>query len=202
MEIPDEELALPNPLSPQEMRLSARELLAYRSWSAMAQPKLSPDNQARFFALFLKGETVEEIVRLNRGYSLGQVTQARVDGDWDARRDSYLQDLLENTRSIVQQTALESIKFVADIMAAAHKKHGEAARKYIQTGDEAALTGFAIEGLKEYKTAVETLQKLTGQDAKTQVKHEHTIVDAVAPEHRPLSAEEASKIIRLKVAKK
>jgi len=198
----EKDLDLPD-LTVQELCLSARELHAYRAWKGMAQPKLSPDNQARFFALFLKGESVEEIVRLNRGYSLGQIVQARVDGDWDARRDAYLQDLLNNTRSIVQQTALESIKFVADVMAAAHKKHGEAARRYIQSGDEKELTGFAIEGLREYKTAVETLQKLTGQEGKTRVEHSGVVtVDAVAPVHRPLTAGEASNIIRLKVGKK
>ena len=202
MELP-ENLAIAPELTVQETHLSARELQAYRTWRQMGQPKLSPDNQAKFFSLFLKGETIEEIVRLNRGYSLGQIVEARVDGDWDARRERYLQDLLDNTRSLVQQTALESIRFVADQLAVAHKRHGEAARRYIQTGDETHLTGFTVESLKDYKSAVETFQKLTGQDNKQQVQHSgHVTVDSVAAEHRPLTPAEAANIIKLRVGKK
>jgi len=187
------------PLTLAEVRLTSRELLAYRTWKEMAQPRLSPDTQARFFALFLKGESIEEICRLNRGFSLGQVCFARVEGEWDEKRDMYLQDLLTSTRAIVQQTALESIRFVADVMAAAHKKHGEAARRYIQTGDEADLKGFAIDDLRAYKTAVETLQKLTGQENKVQseVTHHHRVEAQIAPAHRPLNSKEASNIVKL-----
>lgn len=196
MELPPEEKELvPAPPSP-ESRLSEREGAAYRAWTRLSQPKLSPDTQAKFFALFLQGSTCEEITRLNRGFSLGQLVEARVEGEWDRRRDEYLEDLLGNVRGLVQQSHLEAVRFMVDQLAAVHKKWGDAARKYIQSGDEKDLKDFGIDGVKAYKTAVEVLQKLTGAENKPQeIRHYHTGEVAVASARRPLTSKEAAAIV-------
>lgn len=198
MDISEKKLTVVPELTEAEARLAERELAAYRAWKGLAQPRLSPDCQARFFALYLKGESCEEIVRLNKGFSLGQICQARVDGDWDRQRDIYLQDLFNNARSIIQQSTLESIRFIADQLAAVHKKFGEAARRYVQNGEDEEFKAFGIDNIRSYKTAVEALQKVTGQDTKVE-RHEHHHEHAEAPvaaAHRPMSSTEASNVLK------
>lgn len=196
MELPEENL------TPAEAALTSRELSAYRAWKGLNQPRISPDTQAKFFALFLKGETCEEIVRLNKGFSIGQVCQARVEREWDRQRDEYLQGLFDNTRAVLQQATLESVRFIADQLAAVHKKWGEAARRYVQSGDDADFKGFGIDSIRSYKTAVEALQKITGADKKA-VEHHHEHHDAapVARADRPMKTDEASNVIKFAAAK-
>lgn len=194
-------------LTPQEQAeagLSDRERAAYKSWKALGQPRLSPDTQAKFFALYLKGETLEDIVRLNRGFSIGQMAQACVEGLWAEKRDEYLKDLFASARAIVQQSAVEQIRFIIDQLGAVHKAYGTAARKYIQTGDDADFKNFGIDNIRNYKTAIEALQKVTGADKTVEHKHQHTHQDATAPIARadkPLDKNEASNVIRLAAAK-
>ena len=201
MEIPAEQQIVT--VQTPESRLSERESIAYGAWKRIAatQPKLSPDTQARFFALFLQGATCQDIVSLNKGYSLGQIVQVRMEGDWDKRRDDYLEDLLNNARGLVQQTAMESIRFVADQLAAVHKRWGESAKRYVQDGDESKFKDFGIDGIRDYKTAIEVLQKLTGQENKPQEVH-HSGEIAVAPVRRPLTSKEAAGIVRAAVSVK
>lgn len=147
-----------------EQRLTSRELAAYRFWSKSGQPRLAPSLQEQLYTLFLQGKSVDDILRSNKGLSLAQITTARVEGEWDLRRDEYLSDLLDRSRSNLQQSTLEAVQFMTDILAVAHKKFGTAAKMYIQTGDESHLKGFQIDNIHQYKQIVEILQKLSGAE--------------------------------------
>jgi hypothetical protein len=201
MDVPQElVLLLPTP----ESRLSEREASALRVWSRISatQPKLSPDTQARFYALFLQGSSFEDIARLNRGFSVGQIIECACNGNWFQQKDDYLEDLLKNVRGIVQQTAVESISFIATQLSAVHKKFGDSAKRYIQTGDESELRGFGIDGIKEYKVAIEALQKLTGQEGKTtQDVTVHHVEASPSTERRALSAIDAASIVKKALGK-
>lgn len=152
-------------LTAAERRLTQRELGAYQFACNHPQPKLSPDTQARLFSLFLNGTDCVEIAKVNKGLTLGQIVQARVEGGWDEKRDEHIQSLLNGTRLRLQQITLESVEFTANLLAAAHKQYGDALKKYIQTGAKEDLGEFNIHGLKGYREAIELLKSLTGQDS-------------------------------------
>ena len=198
----EDQLEVPT-LTEAERRLSPRELNAMRFLERTKQPQLSPDTQARFFAAYLSGSTCEDIVRVNPGFSLGQIVRARVDGSWDSKREDYLQDLLANARTLVQQTAMESVKFISQTLAATHKRYGEAAQRYIQSGNTNDLQGgFGIDDIKSYKVAIETLQKLIGADQKSSVEHNvHIDSTPVAAVNKPLTASAAAAIVKSAAAK-
>lgn len=189
------------PVEQAEARLTERERTAYRTWKGLGQPRISPDTQAKFFALYLRGESLEDIVRLNRGFSLGQLAQACVEGLWAEKRDEYLKDLFDSARAIVQQGAVESIRFLVDQLGAVHKKYGEAARKYIQTGDESDFKNFGIDNIRNYKTAVEALQKVTGADKKVEHSHQHMHQGSdeapITRADKPLDKKDAANVIKL-----
>lgn len=195
-----DEIAEVPKLTEAELALTPREYRAYRAQLSLGQLRLSPDTQAKFFALFIQGASVDDIVRLNKGFTLGQICQARVEGDWDLKRQEYIQELMISVKGIVQQSTLESIRFIVDQLAVANKKHGDAARKFLQDGDESRLKGFEIDSLKDYQRGIEILQALTGQGNQPQtLEVTHRVDQGPMPItiDRPLSPGEASAIIRL-----
>jgi len=113
--------------------------------------------------LFLNGKSAEEIANLNK-MPLGEVVRARIDFEWDNKKNEHVAFLMGSVRDRVRQTQLETIIFSSDLLAAAHKLHGERIRKFLQSGDESELGDLKITSLKAYKDTVELFMKLTGQD--------------------------------------
>jgi hypothetical protein len=161
--------------------LNQRELAAYSYFCNSKQPALAPALNAKLFQLFLNGKSTDEIHRLNPQLSLGQIVSARIEGRWDERREEHLDQLLTSTSMRVQQITLETADFVCDLFAVANREHGDKLRRYLQTGDEKELGDFRITSLAGFKTAIEILQKLTGQERQTTQKV-HGAVEVV---HRP-----------------
>lgn len=186
--------------------LDDREISAFRRWQNSNQPALAPDTQAKLFALYLNGKTTEDIRRLNPQFSLGQIVHARVNGNWDELRQRHVEELLLGVKSRVQQITLESVNFVADLLAAANKVHGDKISRYLQTGNEKELGDLQISSLQGYKQAVELLQKLTGQDKQQKVGGEITIMhkadESMASVGKAPSSEEAADILKLLLGRK
>lgn len=155
--------APPPPLSDHEQalhRLSAREFSAYRLMVETSQPNLAPVKQAQLFELFLSGVEPLEIVNLNPGISLGQVTRVRVEGLWDKRRQDYRDQLLFKTQERLEQTLMECYGFVSLQLTVAHKLHMKKLQKFIQTGDENDLGNWTISGWRSYQDAIGILKQL------------------------------------------
>ena len=121
--------------------------------------------QQGLFCLYLNGKPLSEIAQLNSDHcNFGQVVHAAVEGDWFGHRKAYLNELLGNVRTRVQQVAAEGANFIADSLSAAHKEHGLALKRYLQTGDRKELGDFAIQNAAQYSNAITMLLKLTGAE--------------------------------------
>ncbi len=183
-------------------RLSEKERYAYRYYCNSEQPAVAPSLNAKLFQLFLNGKSCDEILRLNPSLSLGQIVAARVDGKWDERRDEHLDQLLTQTSLRVQQVTLETADFVCDLFAVANREHGDKLRRYLQTGNELELGDFRITSLANFKTAIEILQKLTGQERQTSTKITHSgeilhRPDPILSVARPPAPAEAASALKL-----
>lgn len=176
--------------------LSSRELHAYKVWCGSDKPPLAPSLNAKLFQLYLNGKDCEEIRRLNPQLSLGEVAAAKVAGDWEERRQAHLERLLDETTTRVKQATLETADFVCDLLAVASREHGDRLRRYIQTGDPGELGDFRIQSLPALKTAIETLQKLTGQDRQQQLKVTGEVVHRRGEAQKPTS-EQAGAVLKL-----
>lgn len=181
--------------------LTEREVLAYDHWRKTEQLPLSPSLNTKLFALFLQGKSLEEIRRLNIQLTLGQIVAARIEGDWDRRRDEHLDNLLNTATQKVQQTTFETADFLCDLLTVANKEHGDKLRRYIQTGDEKELGDFRITGLQSLKVAVETLQKVTGVDRQQKLTINGEVTHRVEPTKKPTS-EEANEVLKQLMAPK
>lgn len=145
--------------------LTYKEEAAYRVAVREKEFPLTPQKQAQLFELYLNGMTCEQIIGTQPpGIRLGAVVRACVEGDWYNKRQSYLNQLLNNVKTRVAQVQSESVNFAADLLAAAHKQHGRKLKKYLETGEEKALGDFAISNLTQYQKAASLLLSLTGQD--------------------------------------
>lgn len=140
---------------------------------------LAPGVSAGLFELYLNGRSLHEIHSQFTQYGLGQIVHAAVEGGWNDQRSTYLAGLMDRAKGRALQSAAESVEFIADAMAAAHKKHGAALRAYLVSGNPNDLGAFGIGSLKQYKDLVEILMKVTGQDGRRSVggtvKHEHVV---------------------------
>lgn len=176
--------------------LTPKERAAY--YQAQKNLPLSPSKQCSLFELFLNGQSTEAIANQNK-MPLGEVVRARIDWDWDQRKDEHVAYLLGSVRDRVRQIQLESISFSADLLSAAHKLHGGKIRAYIQSGNEEDLGDLKITNLKAYKDAVELLMKLTGQDKEVTSVTVNTpeITDKVATSNGTWTQEQAAEVLKL-----
>lgn len=156
---------------------------------------ISPATRAKLFSLFLQGHDCVEIARLNQGITLGQIVRVRVDDLWDDKRREHIEALLGEVKTRLQQTTLESVEFVSNLLAATHKQYGDQLKKYLQSGDPADLGPFSIHGLRQYREAIQLLRELSGQDSKKggsqvsgEIIHTHRVEGALGRRVEPTEA--------------
>lgn len=180
-------------------KLTPRERSAYEFLVKANQPRLSPTLSSQLYELFLAGKSCEEIVRLNPGISLGQVVRARVEDNWDERKERHTTQLMDGIRERVQHSTIENVAFLSDLLAATRKYYGDKIAKYLQTGnvDDLGATVNLIGSMKAFKETAELMMKMTGQEStKAEIIHRHT-VDQPVPTETTLSEEQAAQILAI-----
>lgn len=167
-------------LSKHYIHLNEREISSFKEWQDSNEPELPPGTIARFYGLFLNGNDCSDIVRLNPGVTLGQVVHARLSGEWDDRKEKYLNELLVKTEKRHLQVSMETIAFISDLLAVNVDRYNAKIKKYWSSQNEADLGDMAI-SLKQIKEMAELHQKLAGtnnhktQVVKGQVDHVHKV---------------------------
>lgn len=185
--------------------LSLKERVAYENYLANGGANISPSTQAQFLALFLRGKSCEEICALNPSWPLGAIVKCRIEGDWDKRLFEYREQLFSGVKERLQQIELESINFLTDMLAAAHKQQGDKIKRYLQTGNEDDLGEMKISSIAGYSKVLELVVKVTGQDRQQTVTHQHNIktdapmdYSALAHASSDQAAEVLAKLIEVK----
>lgn len=146
--------------------LNERERRAYDQHMKAGEAPLSPVVQARFFASYMDGESLENIQRRNRSFQLGAIARAALEGDWEKLRREYLARLFSSVLERCGQKQAESLNFIGDLLSVAHKQHGDNLRLYLETGDAKHLEKtMTIGSIDAYRKVAEMLLRLSGQDA-------------------------------------
>lgn len=175
--------------------LSQEEREAYEGYKG---PALAPSVQATLFELYLRGEPLAGIQKVNKNFTLGMIAKAKVEGLWNARRAAYTAELYDSVVERVKLAQTEAAVFAADLLAVAHKQFGLKLKRYIQTGDEKELGDLSIKSLEGYRKAIDLLLRITGQDQKQtvkgEVKHEHTLT---VGQGTPLSPDQAAALLAI-----
>jgi hypothetical protein len=152
-------------------RLTKREERALDKHERMREAyPLALDVALGMYELFVNGHSCEEIERLSkkagRAITLGQIVDARLRYDWDERRELHHKHLFDTVGLKVQQTQFESAGFLADLLAVAHRMHGDKLKEYLQSGDATLFRNkpILIDSLHDYRQVIATLLQVTGQD--------------------------------------
>lgn len=128
---------------------------------------VSPSLAAQFFELFMEGYSCSLIAKHNPPFREGDVLFLRKKYKWDEVRDKYAFDLQVQMREKLMKQKLESLEFLTNMLSVTHKEHREKMLKYIQTGKEEDKPDSWISNPSSYKSILETIQKLTGEDRVT-----------------------------------
>jgi len=188
--ITTEESAL---LGPEEQR-------ALQKFRAEGGHSLSPTASAGFLALFIQGKSLREIHDLNRAIPFGSIVEARLRYGWDSTKEQYIQDLQSGVVKRMIQAQMESVNFLADVMAATHKKYGGAIKKYLQSGNKDDLEGFDIESISSYQKVIDSVLKITGKDKESKIRIDGSgFGSAPAPQNtaKGVSPEKAKAILKI-----
>jgi hypothetical protein len=167
------------------------------------KPGLAPTTSSAFFELYLNGNSVYEIQKMNKVFDLGAIIDAKVKYGWDEMKDRYVGELQAKAMARLVQVQSESVGFLADVLAAAHKKHGTALKRYLQTGDTRDLEGFDINNITSYSKSIEALLKITGQDNKKKVQVEGNLTSTVNVNNlteKALSPDQAASLLEILAA--
>jgi hypothetical protein len=158
-------LVKPRSLDEKLAALTDEERDAYNN--SLKNPPLSPNAAMQYCRLFIQGYTTAEIARQNPSLGLmgpGLMVRARVEFDWDAQRDAYINSLMSSARRGCEKTTLEAIQLMSDGMAAYHLLVGEKFRTFLRTGNPDDLGEWKDTfSFEKYRKMLDTLQALTGQ---------------------------------------
>jgi len=145
--------------------LSERERFALNIFEKTNTPPIASSTAERLFLLFLRGLTCDEISKLNPGFTLGQVVDARVRWLWDRHRREYDARLMTDGADAIKRAQFEAALLAADMLAASAKLNRERLHRFMVTGDERDLGDLSIGSLRALKETVEVLLRATRQDA-------------------------------------
>jgi hypothetical protein len=164
---------------------------------------LSISTAMAFFELYLNGYNVQEIHRLNSAFPVGAIYWAKVQHDWDAKKDTILNEMVQTVREKVLKAQLETTGLMSDILIATNKRYRDRIKKYLQTGDEKMFDeSLNINSIQSLLKLSEGLLRLTGQDNKKDKNDKPINInvntgssDSITVPTNQLTPEEASAIL-------
>lgn len=145
--------------------LSEDEADELQRWLSKEKPPIAVSTAAKLFEIFIQGQTCKQIHKLNPQFDYGAIIHARIRDGWDEKRAEYVAHAYGSIREKVIKAQMDAIEMTANLLSVTAEQNNKKYLKYLQTKDEQELKGsIQIESLKQFKEAVESLQKLTGQD--------------------------------------
>lgn len=122
---------------------------------------------AQMMALYIEGYSCASIAKSNPPFTETDILYCRRKYDWDSQKDRYMDELASRTRERLLKHKLEAIEFITNQLSVVHKSENEKMMRYMQTGKEEDKPETFITGSTSYKTLIEILQKITGEERVT-----------------------------------
>ena len=168
---------------------------------------LAVETAARFFEMFLAGNTIDDIKNVNKSFPRASINWCRLKYGWDQRKDDCILALQEKTKEKVIRAQLETTSLVSDLLIAASAKHGDSIKRFLMTKNPADLPKeLDIDSVTNLLRLSDGLLKLTGQDkivkvqgninsTQTTVNENKTTVEIKTP--AGMSAKAAAEILKI-----
>ena len=143
---------------------TTREVTLLRQAELDGSKAISVSLGVQFFRLFLEGFSCLEIAKNNPGFTESDILICRKKYKWDEEKDQHIFDLNKRVMEKLAKSTLESLIFLTNTLTVHHKALEAQQAKYIQTGNEADLPKDWQLTPTGYKSILESIQKVTGQD--------------------------------------
>src|ERR1700677_701043 len=127
--------------------------------------------QGEMLNLYLEGYTCDKIAKLNKGYSEIDILMCRYKYNWDRAKNDYADNLQQQILQKLKKVQFESLEFLTNMLSVLHKDERQKMLTYLQTGKSEDKPEIWLSSISTYKSLIETIQKLTGEDK----VHKHEI---------------------------
>lgn len=138
---------------------------------------ISPTLAASMFNLFLENYPCTKIAEINKGFTESDVLYCRYRFNWDDQRNQYADTLQQQMLNKLKKIQFESLEFLTNTLSVLHKSERDKMLTYLQTGKPEDKPEMWIKSIAGYKSIIETIQKLTGEDKvhKHEIKAEYRV---------------------------
>lgn len=121
--------------------------------------KLTEVDVFKWFQLYMSGKTYTEIAKItNKKKDL--ILYIANQSKWHEKRLQHYNDITQHLLDKIQQTQLNSVNTVTDIINSLSKYYGDQFNKYLSTNDKSIIKNIDIKLLAQYYKSMETLDKL------------------------------------------
>jgi hypothetical protein len=129
---------------------------------------LATQTALALYQVFLSGSSLEEIHRINKALPYEAILHAYVQQDWESGRRLYFKKLQDGIHDRMLRANFETLGLLTDMLAVAHKQHGDKFRKYLASGNPDDLKGaMTVDSIHQLLRVLESVNKSMGNDKST-----------------------------------
>lgn len=152
------------------LSFTKRELELYSKQIESGFKPISPVLAEQMYNLYLEGYSCYEIAKQNKSLSEEDILHCRYKYKWDELKDNYIMDRQKQITERLLKSKMESVEYLVNLLSVTHKANKEQILKYIQTGKEEDKPKDLLLGPSGYKSVIEMIQKITGEDRQSKVQ--------------------------------
>jgi hypothetical protein len=142
-------------LNAQEVKVATSYLRKHKTTSAV------PDVEAlKLYEMYMIGCSFSEIQQQFPQYPLGQIIMTAAIRGWAYDREMMMTTLKDRVHAKVIKSVLEQVDFLTSVLSVANVEFMTEMQRYLSDPSNAPRPKIAINNMKEYKEAVETLSKI------------------------------------------
>lgn len=121
--------------------------------------RISVSVATNFLALYLEGQTINQIHRQFPQWPKGALLLARFYHNWDKQKDDYVNDLIIRLKDRLSKVKVDVVNHLIDVLAVTHKEYSRDVAIYLQNPTPENLPRNRIKSHREYKEVLATLKE-------------------------------------------
>ena len=142
-------------MTPDELSI----LREYKEAGLPGVARITQENIFEWFQLYMSGRTYSEISS-KCDAPIERVLFIADRNKWFEKKHKHFENIMNRISSRLDQSKLEGIAFMFDLMSFVHKHHGSQIEEYLRTGDPKIAANINMKSLDKYFKTIEALNKL------------------------------------------
>lgn len=161
--------------------LTETEAAQLNKWIAEGKPGLHKHRAESLGAIFCLGYSCQEIQRWFPEYPIEILLHARVTYDWDGARSKYRAVVHNETLAAAVSVRMESLRFLADVVAATHLKWRRELLSFMANPDKSPVPSFLPDTTGKYGNLLTMMDGLMMPPGSSKSKDPSSTGDTATP---------------------